>query len=50
MSLPYAEADRATVCLCAQTQDKLTLGKLCSGEAAAYFKLSGDEMVPTNSL
>ena len=32
----------------AQTQDKLPLGKLCSG-AAAYFKLSGDEMVPTTA-
>ena len=31
-----------------RTQDKLALGKLCSGEAA-YFKLSGDEMVPTTA-
>ena len=29
-------------------KDKLALGELCSGEAA-YFKLPGNEMVPTTA-
>ncbi len=47
MSLPYAEADPSTVCLSLRHKTNWLWGNSAPGNAA-YFKLSGDEMVPTN--